>query len=305
MSALPLMPDLCQPRRGIRHTVDSAIPTLLRLGVDIDRIILQSAGPGWVRGTIVAQSPAAGSRLPSHGRVVLKVAGAGALESLPFPLRDEADGEFRIDRLFGLFDDPMLHLSYHVRAAGGLLDLHPDDPEGAARWIVEIFKLSTDPWPRERWYDVARFLPALSRVAGRADGPAIALRVVFRLPASPIRLVPGIARVDDERRTRLGVTNGRLGVDALAGDGVTASTSVEIDIGPVDLDTWRRMQGPGEREQRQALYRLVLPAHLRAEARERWLVGSRSNGSVLGDPAREAVLGVNSYLAAPAMRSAA
>ena len=298
------MPDLCSPRRGVRQTIDSAVPSLLRLGVEMDRIAFESAGPGWVRGTVVSQSPAPGEPITPESRVVLRVAGSGAVESLPFPLRDSADGEFRIDSLFELFDNHFLRLSHHLRAGGGLLDLHPDDPEGAARWIVEIFRLSSAPWPRERWYDVARLLPALHRIAGRPDGPAIALRAVFRIPASPVRLVPGIAPVAPGRRTRLGVMNGRLGVDALVGDGVTAHTAVEIDIGPVDLDTWRRLQHPSERSQRQALYRLVLPAHLRHEVREKWLVGERTEAAVIGDRRREAALGVNSYLGgAPGSRS--
>jgi hypothetical protein len=299
------MPDLCSPRRGVRHTLDSAVPTLLRLGVEMERIVLQSAGPGWVAGTVVSQHPAPGALVLAQTVVTLFVAGAGALESAPFPMRDSADGEFRIDRLFALFDNHLLRLRHHLRAAGGMLDLHPDDPEGAARWIVEIFRLSTDPWPRERWYDVARLLPALHRIAGRPDGAAIALNAVFRLPAKPVKLVSGIAPVSSDRRTRLGLTNGRLGVDALVGDGVTAHTSAEIEIGPVGLAVYRRMQDPSERRQRQAIYRLVLPAHLRDDVRERWLVGDRSVGARLGDRSREAALGVNSYLGEATARSAA
>jgi hypothetical protein len=269
---------------------------LLRLGVDVGRIVLKSAGPGWVPGTVVAQSPEPGSELGPATRVVLTVAGRGVLESLPYPMRDSADDEFRSDRLFGLFDDHFVKLGVYIRAAGGLLNLTPDDPDGAYRWINDIFGIRAEQWPRERWYDVARLLPSLCRIAGRTDGPAIALRAVFRLPAAPVRTVAGVAPVDPGRRTRLGVRNGRLGVDALAGDGVTAATAVEIDIGPVDLVTYRRMQVPAERAQRRAIYRLVLPSHLADDVRERWQVGDRSQGAVLGDPAREAALGLNSYL---------
>lgn len=299
-----VMPDLAATYRGVRHTLDSAVPALLRLGVDPDRIILTAAGAGWVCGTIVSQEPAPGEILYPETRVTLGVAGTGALESVPFPMRDSADGEFRIDRLFSLFDNHFLRLTHHLRAAGGLLDLHPDDSEGANRWIVEIFRLSSAPWPRERWYDVARLLPALHRIAGRVDGPALALKAVFRIPASPIRLVAGIAPVPDDRRTRLGIRNGRLGVDALIGDGITAAVGVEIDIGPVDLRTYRRLQTAAEYRQRQALYRLVLPAHLQHDVRERWIVGDRRDAAVLGDSDREAALGVNSYLGSPG-RSAA
>lgn len=302
---MSVMPDLVSPRRGVRHSLDSAIPTLLRLGVEMDRIVLQSAGPGWVKGTVISQHPAAGAPLTPETRVILHVAGAGALDTAPFPMRDSADGEFRIDRLFALFDNHFLRLLHHIRAAGGLLDLHPDDPEGANRWITEIFRLSSAPWPKERWYDVARLLPSLHRIAGRPEGAALALRAVYRIPASPIRLVAGIAPVPADQRTRLGSQNGRLGVDALIGDGITSWTTVEIDLGPVDLATYRRLSRPDLTRERQALYRLVLPAHLNRDVRERWIVGDRQQAAVLGDKSNEAALGINSYLGAPRMRSAA
>jgi hypothetical protein len=280
------------------------VPALLRLGVEIGRIVLKSAGPGWSPGSVVAQEPEPGTELADVRRVVLHVCGPRAVDSLPYPMRDSADGEFRSDRLFGLFDDQFLKLGVHIRAAGGLLNLTPDDPVGAYRWITDIFGIRAEQWPQQRWFDVARLLPSLHRIAGRPDGPAIALGAVFRLPAGPVRTVAGVAPVDAGRRTRLGVRNGRLGVDALAGDGVTAATAVEIDIGPVELATYRR-SFRNERRQRDAIYRLVLPSHLSGDVRERWIVGDRSAGAVLDDPGREAALGLNSYLGDGNTRSAA
>lgn len=299
-----IMPDLVAPQRGARHTVDSAVPALLRLGVDVGRIVLKSAGLGWAAGAVVAQDPPPGADLAEVRRIVLHVCSGPAVDSLPYPMRDSADGEFRSDRLFGLFDDHFLKLGVHIRAAGGLLNLTPDDPVGAYRWIRDIFGVRAEQWPEARWYDVARLLPSLHRIAGRPDGAAIALGAVFRLPAGPVRTVAGVAPVDAARRTRLGQRNGRLGIDALAGDGVTAATAVEIDIGPVDLATYRRAFRR-ERSQRDALYRLVLPTHLSGDVRERWLVGDRTEGAVLNDPTREAALGLNSYLGGGTARSAA
>ncbi|MEZ4586573.1 MAG: type VI secretion system baseplate subunit TssG [Gemmatimonadales bacterium] len=290
------MPDFVNPGRGACHTVDSAVPALLRLGIDVGRIVLRSAGTGWAAGRVVGQEPAPGSDLATARRIVLRVAGLGSLDSLPYPMRDSAEGEFRSDRLFALFDDHILKLGVHIRAAGGLLRLTPDDYDGAYRWITDIFGIPAEQWPRERWYDVARLLPSLPKIAGRADGPAVALEAVFGLPAKPVRTVAGVAPVAADRRTRLGRRNGRLGVDALVGDGVTAATAVEIEIGPVDLATYRRMQTPAERRQRDAIYRLLLPCHLADDVRERWQVGDRSEGATLGDPAREAALGLNAYL---------
>lgn len=84
-----------------------------------------------------------------------------------------------------------------------------------------------------------------------------------------------------------------------------ANTAVEIDIGPVDLPTYWFHRRPGIVRERRALYQLVLPAHLRHEVRERWVVGSRAEGAMLGDRHRAAALGVNSYLGATGARSAA
>lgn len=297
------MPALTGVWRGARHTIASAIPALLKLGVDIDRIVLASAGPGTERGTIVSQSPEAGAELTSETRVRLGVAGAGMMERLPFPMRDAADGEFRVDRLIGLFDDPFLKLEHYIRSAGGLLDLHPDDRAASARWISELFGVDHRQWSPERWYDVARLLPALPRIAGRADGPALALRAVFRLPAGPARVISGMAVVREAQRTRLGVQNGRLGIDALIGDGIPSHVAVEVSIGPVELATWATHRSPALVRERRALYQLVLPAHLRREVTERWVVGDRSHATRLDAGQRDFALGVNSYLGSAGARS--
>ncbi|MBC7895252.1 MAG: type VI secretion system baseplate subunit TssG [Cytophagaceae bacterium] len=297
------MPDLVSPWRGGCHVVDSAVPTLLKLGVDLGRIVLASAGPGSPPGTILSQRPAAGTPLTAETRVHLSVSGVGLMERIPFPMRDTSDGDFRVDRLVGLLDDPFLKLAHHIRSAGGLLDLHPDDRPGAARWIKDLFGIDHTQWAEERWYDVARLLPALPRIAGRADGPALALRAVFRLPAAPVRLVTGLAPVPTHMRTRLGEQNGRLGIDALVGDGVPAHTAVEVTIGPVDLATWLLHTRAGLTRERRALYQLVLPAHVRNDVQERWIVGDRTRGARLDPWQREVALGVNSYLGKPESRS--
>ena len=74
------MPDLVAPTRGVRHTIDSAIPTLERLGIPAERVVVESAGAGWLRGTIVRQRPAPGEPITARTRVVLHAAGTGALE---------------------------------------------------------------------------------------------------------------------------------------------------------------------------------------------------------------------------------
>jgi hypothetical protein len=299
------MPDLCSPTRVVRHTIDSALPTLLRVGVDVERIVLQMAGAGWAQGTVVAQSPAPGRPLTTQTRVILGIAGTGTLESLPYSLRDEDEDGFGADRLCALFDNPIQKLGAHLRAAGGFLDLHPAEPAGALRWIEEIFQLSSAPWPEQRWYDLARFLPSLHRLAGRPEAVHRAFRVIFKVPVARVRVVSGIAPLNPDRQTRLGVRNGRLAVDAVIGEGVSAAAALEVTIGPVDLNAWRRLHNPAERRQREAIYRLVLPCHLYSAVRERWLVGERSEAGRLLEGDGGTLLGVNCYLGGSATRSAA
>ena len=298
------MPDLATPRRGLRHTIDTALQTLERLGVDFDRVVVRRAGAGWETGTIVGQEPAAGTELGEQTRVVLSVAGTGALESLPFSLREDSDEELRADELFALFDNPLGKLGHTVRMGGGFLELRPDDPSTSLRWIEGLFQISAQSWPKRRWYAVARLLPALHRVAGRADAVPLALGLVFQLPVMHVKSVAGLVPTHDTRRTRLGMKNGRLGVDASVGAGVRALTGLAITIGPVTLDQYREHTLPSERAQRDALYRLVLPAHVQDAVVERWRVGDPADGSRLGDLWNPSALGVNSYLGQRPMRVA-
>lgn len=291
-----VMPDLVTPTRGVRHTVDSAIPTLDRLGVPPERVVLESAGAGWQRGTIVRQQPAPGEPLTPRTRVVLHVAGTGALDSMPFPLRDADDREFRVDRLLALFDNPLLKVAYHLRDAGGYLTLRPGDLDGAVRWLEEIFHIPSGSWPRELWYPLARLLPTLHRIAGRHEAVPLAFRLVFGLPVADVRTVPGIAPLPAAQRTGLARQNSRLGVDTVAGRGLRGETAVCVVFGPISLELYREHLRPERRRQRELLYTLTLPCHLRDKVRERWAVGSREEPARIGDPGNAPVLGVNCYL---------
>jgi hypothetical protein len=288
------MPDLCRPRRGTRARLDSAVASLLRLGVPPERIVAESAGPGWPAGVVARQEPAPGTPLAARTRIVLSVGGAGALDTLPFPLRDADDGHLRVGALLALTDNPLLKLGIFVRRAGGLFAPSGDDPAAALRWM-DLFGLSSAPWPRELWPGVARLLPSLHRVAGRAEAIPLALGIVFGLPVAGVRVVA--SSVEHAASTRLGGSHTRLGVDTvLAGEALVGS-SLEIQIGPVTLDAY--LDHESRRAQREALYRLVLPAHL-ARVEERWTAGDPLAGSRLGEGGDPPLLGINSRLAGAA-----
>lgn len=298
------MPDLCAVRRGFRLDVDGAVSALLRLGVPADRIVVESAGPGWRAGTILRQRPAPGTPLGPRTRVVLSVAGAGGVDHLPYPLRDGGDEALGVDALMALFDNPLHKLAIHVRQAGGFLALHPDEPAPTLRWIEEIFQLSAAPFPPEARYPLARLLPVLHAVAGTSRAVALAFGLVFSLPVAGVRVVPALVPLDGRPPTRLGVAAARLGVDAVAGGGVVEAAGVEVTFGPLTLDEWRRHTAPGHRAERDALYRLVLPATLHDRVHEQWSVGSAGIPLRL-DAAAEPRLGVNARLGPVPERMAA
>lgn len=296
-AAPPRMPDLCALHRAVRHDLDTAVASLERLGVELGRITVEAAGPGWPAGAVLGQRPAPGTPITPRTEVVLRVAGAGGFDALPHPLRDASGDGFGVDRLMALFDDPLQKLSLHVRRAGGFLALHPGDHAAALRWI-ELFGLSPHPFPPSHWYALARLLPALHRVAGTAGALEQACRLVLGLPVAAVRTLPGIVPLPVGAATRLGRAASRLGVDAVAGPGLAEQHRVEVEFGPLDLPAWRTHRAPEQAVLRQALYRLVLPCTLHPEVCERWRVGSVDEPAILGTPAHEPLLGVNARLGA-------
>lgn len=302
------MPNLVRARRLARQTIDSALTTLYALGVDDSRVVIESVGRGWEAGTIVEQSPAPGTPLTARTRVVLKVAGPSAIDTLPFAMRDEHEQEFRSDRFFALFDSPLAKLAHRVRRGGDYFVASPDDMVRTRRWIEEIFQLSAERWSEERWFAIARLLPALHRIAGRELALRVACRLVFGLPVDRVSMHSGVVALGGGGATRLGEHNARLGVDTIAGTGLRDEASVEVCFGPIGLELYRSHQGASARSERDALYRLVLPMHLARSVSERWRVGDASQPARIGESAANeeaAVLGVNSYLGAPPQRRSA
>lgn len=299
-----LMPDLAGVRRTARHRVDSALLTLLRLGVDFGRIVLEAAGPGETEGAVISQDPAPGTELSPVSRIALRVGGSGGLDLMPFPLRDESDTEFRVDRLLAIFDNPALKLGFFLRQGGAYLALHPDEPLTARRWLEDLFSISVAPWPAERWHPLARLVPRLHALGGTAAAVRVAMGALFDLPVAQVRVTRRVVPVAAPAVVRLGSQNGRLGYDAMLGGGIIGDARVEITYGPVTLDAWRRHVTPASTRERQALFPYILPAHLSAVS-ERWRVGDATIGARLDDAARPAVLGVNAYLGDIPVRRAA
>lgn len=299
------MPDLADVRRTARHRLDSALLTLLRLGVDFGRIVLESAGPGEPHGAVVSQDPAPGTTLGPISRIVLRVGGSGGLDLMPFPLRDESETEFRIDRFFALFDNPALKLGFFLRQGGAYLALHADEPLTARRWLENLFAIDANAWPAERWHPLARLVPRLHALGGTGAAVRVAMSAIFDLPVASVEVVRDVVPVPALGTVRLGTANGRLGFDAVIGGGIIADARVEITYGPLTLYQWRAHATAESARQRTALFPYILPAHLAGRVTERWQVGDATLGATLGDTGEPVLLGVNAYLGALPVRRAA
>jgi hypothetical protein len=297
------MPDLVSASRLFRHDVHSAVASLAALGIPLDRITLRYEAGG-EPGRVLAQLPAPGTPLDGARSIELRVAGTGTLYSLPYVLRDATEpGQMAVDTLAGVLDTALIRARLYVRQAGGHFLLQPGVPITALRWIQDVMRLDASPWSRDEWYRVARFLSALPNIAGRLDAVAVALRFVFGLPVAESSLRYARLPMRESLGTRLGERNGRLGVDAVVGNGLMAPHRLLVRVGPVPFTTY--VQQHPRASARQALYRLLLPAFLPGGVEERWVVEPRSEGYRLNSREAPAMLGASAYLAGVPPRSAA
>jgi len=288
------MPDFVQHSRLFRHNVHSAVASLSARGIPLDQVVLRYRAGGEA-GAVLGQQPAPGAALARARQIVLEIGGTGTFYSLPFALRDSAlSDEFAAEELVGVLDTAIARARVFVQQGGGHFLLQPGVPVTARRWISEVMRVSESPWNRSEWYRVARLLSALPTLAGRHDAVAAALRFVHGLPVSETRVITAVLPLAQQLTSRLGTTNGRLGVDAVIGSGVATAHRLRVSIGPVSLRVY--LEEFPRLAARLALYRLVLPAFLPGGVEERWVVERRAEGYRLHARDTPAVLGVSAYL---------
>lgn len=293
--SLPVMPDFSRPTRGTRQTVAAALRSLRAVGVEGNRVRIERIGGGWPANTVVTQEPAPGTALRPNTPVVLRISAPALINAVPFAMRDHRASAIGVDRLMALLDAPIARLHAYVAEAGGFLELRHDVPETGWRWVSDLFQHAPGELPAELVHALAKFMPALAHVAGTERGVAMGLHVLFGLPLGSLVLQPGVAPMADDRQTRLGVSNGRLGFDAVIGTGVTMRTHAVVTIGPVSLTTFLREDVPTRQRYRQVLYRLVMPSGVR-EVTERWDVAPPTGGARVGVGDEPARLGLNARL---------
>jgi hypothetical protein len=274
--------------------VDSAIFSLLSMGVDPDRITIRRAGRGWTAGRVVGQTPASRLPLDSRSEIVLDVAGDSLFDRLPTGLREGGtEHEPGVDTLLLAFDDPSEKASCYVRQGGLYFDLKPDNPAGCARWI-RLFGITPEDWPVENWYPLARFLPRLHRISGREIGIRLGIKLLLSLDIVRIEWGLQHTRLSNAARTRIGDASTRLGVDFVVGRQVEDEAVLKIVFGPVTLPEYRRHQTDEMKRRLGMVFDIVLPCHLIRIVE--WVVGNPEYRPRLATDEENAVVGINMHL---------
>jgi len=289
-----LMPDLIRARHGFHHTIDSALLTLLRMGVGTDRITIRNAGRGWRRSRVIEQQPAAGMPLTQEMMVELTVEGDGMFHHLPVGMREASrEGEVGTQEFVSIFDDSVEKAAVYMRLGGPFFNVRPENPGGCARWI-KLFGVEPEDWPKERWYKLAILLPCLRYLTGRESGLRLAMRILLDLEISSIAWRPRRTLMDESDRSMLGSAMSRLGVDLIVGDGIDDEALMEITLRAETLEKFRRHQTDEGQKRINQVMRLVAPYHW--VYRFKWLIGDPGRAPRLGTEIENAVLGVNSHL---------
>jgi hypothetical protein len=290
-----VMPDLTAARHGYHHTADSALVSLAQLGIGPDRITIRKAGRGWAPRRVVAQNPEAGTPLKPNVLVTLAVEGEGLFDHLPVGMREVTEaGRFGTEELVSLVDDPVEKAAHFVRQGGLYFDLRPGNPAGCARWI-RLFGVEPEDWRRDCWYRLALLLPRLRSLAGTEAGLRLALQLLLEVDLVSYHWRWRRTLIAEGDRSQLGARASQIGVDWIIGDGVDDEVALEITLGPISLDRYRRFDTE-EEEQRllKQVMTLVTPYHWEYEIR--WLVGDTKRAPRLGVAEENSVLGVNFHL---------
>jgi predicted component of type VI protein secretion system len=291
---VPTMPEMAAPQYGFRHTVDSALETLERLGVSARRITIRMAGLGWPAGWVIEQAPAAGALLMPDTMVRLSVAGLGLFHRLPVAMWERAgDGRIGTQEIVELFDDSFQKAAHWIWEGARIYNLRREDQPACGRWI-ELFGLRPADWPRENWHELALLLPALQRIAGREEGIRTALWQLLGLPVYGIVPRRRFLEIPAASRAALGRANRQLGIDTVIGARVEDLRALDIRLGPLTLARYTELQRPESQRRLEAVLKLTLPLH------QAWTVSyevlDRARAPRLGIAEANARLAVNSYL---------
>ncbi|AEU38466.1 type VI secretion system baseplate subunit TssG [Granulicella mallensis] len=290
------MPALAEGTHAHSHSIHSALASLTALGISQHRIVVRCTGRESVAaGTVVRQEPAAGMPIFPDTSVHLDIAGLGFSHSLPVGMWDSGGETHAGTReILEPFDDPLEKLRHWFHEGAPLFRISPDDPAACARWL-KLFGINAAEWPRPLWYRLASLIASVSQLSCSQDGCAFVLRTLLDLPVESFSYHSSVSALPSTALSSLSTHASRLGVDLLMGDSVEDLATLQVEIGPVSLETYERYT---ESEEGAALLRrsleMIMPVSTRYDVR--WSVLDRNQAPRLGMKEHNARLGINTHM---------
>ncbi len=298
-AAAPRMPSFAAGTFAHRHTLHSALVSLAALGIEPHRIQLRYSGrEALPSGTVMRQRPPAGTPLLPGTPIELAIAGLGITQSLPVGMWDSGgEAAMGTRELLELFDDPLQKLGHWFHEGAPLFRISPEDPAACARWL-SLFGVNAQDWPPALWYPLASLIAAMPKLACSQSGCALVLEVLLGLPVRSFSYRPAFTAAPREALSLLARRASRLGVDAVVGDRMEDLAVLVIEIGPVPLAAYTRFtEGEGAALLARTL-EMVLPISTGFDLQ--WTVLDQRQSPRLGMAERNARLGINSHMGAPA-----
>ncbi len=296
---LGVMPDFCKQHCHYRHTMDSALESLYKIGVAPRQVTVRLAGTGWKKQSVVEQWPPPGTPLDSGTEIRLSVSGLPLFQTLPYGMREGVADAISTPEIVGLFDDSIEKFRHELDNMETIFDLREDRPETCERFI-RLFRINPENWPKPLWFKLATFLPSLHRLGGTEEGVRRALWIFLELEL--FRMVKRTRSVGlaESEWSRLGAVFSRLGMDLILGHRIADFQGIELVLGPVTLDQYFDFTQRKSSLLRRVL-ELVLPFHLAEEGESfwiRWQVGEPQYMPRIGVSEKNSRLGINSHLGA-------
>lgn len=288
------MPDFSHSSYGFRHTLDSALQALYRLGVPSPRITLRMVGRGLPSRWVAEQSPSPGTPIAADIQITLGVSGLGFCHDLPTAMWDSGgDTEPGTKEIFELLDDPLQKAGHWIRDGAQFFTLSSENRAGCALW-VSLFGLDPQDWRDADLYPLSLLLPSLHELAGTERGIRLALDLLLHLPLQEVRFHSNFQRIHEDEQTRLATHSSRLGIDCVLGRNVEDLDLAEMVLGPVDLRTYYKFHEKRMEDLLNRSLRLVLPCY--SSYSLFWIVDGADHAPRLLKENMGLHLGINSYL---------
>lgn len=282
----------------------TALTTLLRLGIDLNRVQLLAVGlHETYRGEVLAQQPAAGEEIGARSVIRLEVGVESAVDILPyqffygFDTARESTGEWELAarQLMAPFDAAVIRRRGWEDYRRLSFTLAQSDNDQLNRFFA-LFefdsKLAGETF-RERALWVA-LLPLFHHWAGNGEMAARMISEVFGYPCQIQESVELTTAIPDALRTRLGKTNARLGAETIVGasfcDQESAYRVIINDVEPEKAGSW--LPGKPMYMKLQNLLAICLPGHLEGTI----VVRCRRTAFATGAASRTARLGYTTQL---------